>query len=467
MSRMTAGASPPPPPTSDRRGLFSRLVSSQIQRIRRELADPLLRNGYALILNIGVTSITGVLYWILAARVYDARDVGASSAAISILSLLSSIAILNFGGALARYAPRAGAGTKRLVLIAYGSSTVAGALVTVVYVLLSKLHVGVPVILGSSLIPAIALGLSVLAWNIFTLEDGVLTGLRAAVWTPLENGGYGLVKIALLIGFAPLSKKFGIFASWVVPAAIIALPINLLIFRRLIPRHAAETAARAQPVGRRELGRFVAGDYVGSLFSKALLNILPVIVLVRLGARPNAFFFVAFTITTTLDLIAIMLGNVLTVECAHDPDRLHTLTRSVVRRLAAILIPSVLLIVVAARPILSIYGANYARHAATALQVLAAATLLRTSTTLHNSLARVHRRVGQIAITNGAMCLLCGVLAIWFSGPWGINGVAIGYLIGQAAVAAAVTPGNIRLIRGRDEGPVDEEPELPWDAEVI
>lgn len=463
---MTAGASPPPPPTGGPPGLFGRLVSSQVQRIRRELADPLLRNGYALILNIGVTSITGILYWILAAQIYDARDVGTGSAAISILGLLSSIAILNFGGALARYAPRAGTGTKRLVLIAYGSSTAAGAVVTVVYVLLSRLHVGVPVILGSSLIPAIALGLSVLAWNIFTLEDGVLTGLRAAVWAPLENGGYGLVKIVLLVALAPVSKKFGIFASWVIPAAVITAPINLLIFRRLIPRHSAETAARAEPVGRRELGRFVAGDYVGSLFSKSILYILPVLVLVRLGAKANAYFFVAFTITTTLDLITTMLGNVLTVEGAHDPDRLRHLTRSVLQRVAAILLPSVLVILVAARLILSIYGADYSHHAATVLRFLALATLLRSSTTLHNALARVHRRVGEIAITNGAICILCGVLSMVFAGFWGINGVAIGYLIGQALVAAAVTPGNVRLIRGLDQGPVEEEPVLPWDAEV-
>ena len=71
---------------------------------------------------------------------------------------------------------------------------------------------GVPVILGSSLIPAVALGLSVLAWNIFTLEDGVLTGLRAAVWAPLENGGYALAKIVLLVALVPVSRKFGIFA---------------------------------------------------------------------------------------------------------------------------------------------------------------------------------------------------------------------------------------------------------------
>ena len=47
-----------------------------LRRVRSDLRDPLLRNGYALLLNVGVTSALGFLYWIVAARTYTAVHVG-------------------------------------------------------------------------------------------------------------------------------------------------------------------------------------------------------------------------------------------------------------------------------------------------------------------------------------------------------------------------------------------------------
>ncbi|WP_032761603.1 phage holin family protein, partial [Streptomyces alboviridis] len=49
------------------------------------------------------------------------------------------------------------------------------------------------------------------------------------------------------------------------------LPLGWLVFRRLIPRHVEATAERAHPPSWREIGRFLAGDYTGSLFSLAVV----------------------------------------------------------------------------------------------------------------------------------------------------------------------------------------------------
>ena len=42
-------------------------------------------------------------------------------------------------------------------------------------------------------------------WCVFSLQDAVLTGMRQAVWLPLENGVYGLAKIGLLVALAPVA----------------------------------------------------------------------------------------------------------------------------------------------------------------------------------------------------------------------------------------------------------------------
>ena len=44
--------------------------------MRRQLADPLTFNGYALIANSGVTGALGLVYWLLMARLYPTAAVG-------------------------------------------------------------------------------------------------------------------------------------------------------------------------------------------------------------------------------------------------------------------------------------------------------------------------------------------------------------------------------------------------------
>ncbi|MEA2503229.1 MAG: hypothetical protein QOG36_272, partial [Actinomycetota bacterium] len=87
------------------------LALAPLRRLREDWRDPLLRNGYALIINVGATSVLGLLYWVLAARLYSPAEVGVGNAAISLMQLLAGIGgQLTFAAALARFIPRAGGG---------------------------------------------------------------------------------------------------------------------------------------------------------------------------------------------------------------------------------------------------------------------------------------------------------------------------------------------------------------------
>src|SRR5207237_3552292 len=76
-----------------------------------------------------------------------------------------------------------------------------------------------------------------MGWSLLALQDGVLTGLRQTVWVPIENTIFAVAKIVLLAAFALSLAEYGIFASWTIPAVLSIIPVNLLIFRRFIPRH--------------------------------------------------------------------------------------------------------------------------------------------------------------------------------------------------------------------------------------
>ena len=103
--------------------------------LRDQLANPLFRNGYALMVNTGATGALGLFYWLLVARLYHPADVGRASAAYVAMNLLAGIAALSFQGALTRFIPQAGHRTRALIIRAYVISIVGSVTMTIVFLL--------------------------------------------------------------------------------------------------------------------------------------------------------------------------------------------------------------------------------------------------------------------------------------------------------------------------------------------
>ena len=75
-----------------------------MQPLAPVLGDPMLRNGYALIVSATVTQVLGVLYWIVAARTAPAAVVARNSTAISVMLFLAGVAEFNLMSTLIRAA---------------------------------------------------------------------------------------------------------------------------------------------------------------------------------------------------------------------------------------------------------------------------------------------------------------------------------------------------------------------------
>lgn len=228
----------------------------------------------------------------------------------------------------------------QLAAVAYGGAAVVGVAVSGLYIAATHLPLGIPALLGSGWTLAAILAVSVTTWCVFSLQDAVLTGIRHAVWLPVENGLYGIAKIGLLVALASVSLEYGIVASWIVPALVIVVPVNLFIFCVLLPRHAR--SSRAAPGGQspRSIARFVGGDYLGSVLALATVDLLPLLVVARLGAVDTGYFSIPFLIIYSVELITVNLGVALTVEGAMDRSQLRHQVATVVRRMALLVVPA-------------------------------------------------------------------------------------------------------------------------------
>ncbi|MEU8028528.1 polysaccharide biosynthesis C-terminal domain-containing protein [Streptomyces sp. NPDC049099] len=408
--------------------------------------SPLFRNAYALMLNTGISAVLGLGFWLAAARYYSEDAVGQGSAAIAAMKFLAGLTAVTLTGALARFIPVAGRRTGRLISLTYTGSSLLVAVAAGVFLLtLDAWGPSYGFLHGS--VKGLGFLVAVAAWNVLTLQDGVLTGLRSATWVPVGNTVFSAVKLALLVAFAVALPTTGVFVSWVAAIATSVVPLGWLVFRRLVPRHVKATEGRTEPPTFKQVGRFLAGDYTGSLFSLAVVYLVPVIVAAQVSSAENAYFYIATTIGGTTDLLAINMGASLTVEGSHDPGRLASNTRAALKRMARIMLPIAALWIIGAPWILGVFGEGYAGAATPLLRWLAVGSVLRVVIETYFAVLRARSRTAGLAWLQGLLCVLVLGLTLLLLPRMGLTGAGVAEAASLAVIAAIAAPKLWRTIR--------------------
>ncbi|MEV5956397.1 lipopolysaccharide biosynthesis protein [Streptomyces sp. NPDC051987] len=408
--------------------------------------SPLFRNAYALMLNTGISAVLGLGFWLAAARYYSESAVGQGSAAIAAMKLLAGLTAVTLTGALARFIPVAGRRTGTFIFRTYAVSSLIVALAAGVF--LTMLGVWGPSyrFLHGPL-PGLGFVAAVIAWNLLTLQDGVLTGLRSAPWVPVGNTVFSAVKLALLVAFAAAIPVAGVFVSWVAAIATSFVPLGWLVFRRLVPRHVKATEDHAAPPTLKEIGRFLAGDYTGSLFSLAVVYLVPVIIASQVSSADNAYFYITTTIGGTTNLLAINMGASLTVEGSHDPARLAGNTRAALRRMARIMIPLCALLFLGAPWILGVFGPGYADAATPLLRWFAVGALLRVVMETYFAVLRAQSRTAGLAWLQGLLCVLVLGLTLLLLPRMGLTGAGVAEISSLAVIVTIAAPRLWKTLR--------------------
>jgi O-antigen/teichoic acid export membrane protein len=416
-------------------------------QVAAHLRLPLYRNAYALIFSAATTSALGMLYWVLAARYYDTAVVGLNTAAISAMMFLSGISRLYLEGALIRFLPRAGSAASRLVRYSYLVSEAVALLVGLIFLLGLPFWSPALGFLASSPLLFWGFLIAVMAATLSTLQDSVLTGMRQAIWVPVENTIFALAKILLLVAFASLFPAYGIFASWTIPMVVMLLPVNVLIFRYLMPGHMRQTAAAAEPVPPARVARFVGGNYLGYLFQLSSTRLLPLIVLHYVGSQGNAYFFLPWTIVLSLQLVASSMTSSLTVEAVTDERGLAGYARRALLQSARLLVPVVLVVLAGAPYIMRLFGSDYSIEGAGLLRLLVLGTLPALVNSLCLGIARVRQQVGVIIVVQALLCLMVLGLSSLFLPTLGIEGVGWAWLASHSIMAAILAVSHFLKLR--------------------
>ncbi|PZF57080.1 hypothetical protein DEI81_15615 [Curtobacterium sp. MCBD17_013] len=408
--------------------------------------------GYA------VTSASGFVFWVVAARIIPPGKLGVDTAIFSIFTAAAQVAASGIGDALLVMLPGLRrwrrplyrVGVLTAVLVATAAGVVAGVLVVR---FVDPAAPAWSVVLGVTL--------SSVVWTLFVLKDPVLTSLGGARLNLTMNGPVNLAKLALIPVLVALVGAVGnpVLVAAVLPAAgALVVAYGILIPRRMrtfvpVVGNAAEPGPEVAPAStdeERPFRRFAAfagrvgvanGLYLGGVL------IMPFLVTTVAGSAQGALFALCFQIGQVLDLVVIAIGTSMATHASTNRSEAGALAFRTWLAVVTIVGLGVVALVALAPFVLGLLGHYYVAAGGVAvLSTLAIGSVLRTAYEVWGSMQRSLHRTTAVLVVSASSTVVLVPVAILCIGAWGALGGAIAMVVTTVGLAAV---GFVGLLRAR------------------
>lgn len=421
--------------------------SNARERLSNHVAQPLYRNSYWLIVSNGLGAATGFVFWLLAARLATAAEVGQAAGLFSAVLFLSYLTSLGLPYGVLRFA---GVGDDLSAVINTGLFVSALTSVIASLAFVAGARLWAPELTG----PLSGLGAVLIfatlnaASGVATLLDAIATGQRSAQHVALRRL-LGVTKLPLLLLLAA-SGAVGIYTASLLPvvvgsvASVAALPWMVRGYRRTFTASAGIV---------RRFFTFSLETFPASLLSGAPPFILPLFALGILGPVNTAYFYIAWSVASVLMLIPTFIAQVSLSEGSRGD--LTTVARRSRRFALGLVLPAVACVVVLAGPVLRLYGQEYAAHGTHALQVLAMSAIPWAVVAIKLSVLRAAERAREVLLLSAIFALGSLAAAGGLGTVLGLPGLAIGWTAGVSAAAVLSTQVGARSAAGRRASQVD------------
>jgi O-antigen/teichoic acid export membrane protein len=387
----------------------------------------LLTNAGSMVAATATTSLLGVGFWFVAAQHFSEAAVGVAGAAVSALLLLGFIGALGMGTMLMGELPRLQVGWRALLGASLYTSALAGLVLGLAFAVLAPIVSPNLSALDRTLLSVLAFAVGAGLTGTSYVLDQSLVGLLQGGLQLTRNVVFASVKLLALIVIALSVSDPG--AAWIYGAWTIGLVAGLIVLRRVRTPDRRESWRPAFDALYR-LRRSAASHAAVNLALETADLAMPIVVIMLLTPAENSGFYIAWLIVNLLIMVPYSLSSVAYALGSGEAQRGEERFRFTIALSVAIGVAVNILLLVAAEPVLNIFGSFYAETASGALQVLALGVFPLTIKTHFIAVHRVRRSLGRalplawagtvLELGGGAIGALLG----------GVEGVAWGWLAG-------------------------------------
>ncbi|QBJ98808.1 lipopolysaccharide biosynthesis protein [Rhodococcus sp. ABRD24] len=399
----------------------------------------------ALMASSVLTGLLGLVFWAATARLFPADQVGVASALISTAIMLSTLSNLSLGAMYERFLPVAGHRAGVLLISGFGVVALVALVLAVGMIILGPRDV-----LFENRLEILIYPLFVIALALFALQDQTVSGLGVARWAAWKNIVHAVVKLVAVIALAGTASALSIVASWGVTAALTVVTVFALM-RAKVRRDPRYTLEPDLPP-RRELGVYFGSSYGISALGSIAPLVVPLLVVVHVGAAANAYFAVTWSIVSALYIMVNLMVGPFVAEAAAHPEKLVSLAVRFVRTIAVVAVVGGLGLAFAAPVALQLVGAEYRTQGTPLLHLAAVFIPLTVVGAVYDGLARVDRKLTLAVVTTCLSTAVIIVGTIVLTRSIGVAGVGWAYLSAEAirmVILLGPLVASLRRLRSR------------------
>jgi O-antigen/teichoic acid export membrane protein len=397
----------------------------------------------------------GFLFWLLAARLFPAPEVGLAAAVISAMMLCTNIALLGLGAAVISRLPHHREAPAALLNSVLSLVTVASAVAAVVFLLVAAIALPELSVIAERPLYGLLFGATVVFGTLVLLLEQTSTALRRgdhALLRGIVQGVVTVVALVVIVVVSDATDSLLLLVPWVA-ASFAAMALGVVQLHRCVSGYRARWTI-GRPLAR-ELFATGLPNHALTLAERAPALLLPVIVVEVLSPADNATWYAVWMMALIVFTVPVQVGMALFAEVADDAGRLAASVRTAIRAALFVGVPAAIGIAILAHPLLSLLGAEYADQGATPLRILVIAILPLTLVQAYYAACRGAGRLREAIVTgwaSGAVALVAAAIA---AGAGGLEAMAVAWLLVQVATAllAAIRLRRLNRSRGAAETP--------------
>lgn len=404
-------------------------MNQSISRLRLGKGS-LLTNSMFLIANTLAGSGFGFLFWFLAARLYPPAQLGVGAAYISAVTFLASFGEMGLGTAIIRFAPRLGADQADFINSALSAAALCTLIGAVVFVAGAPLwSPDLDQLRRSGAHLMLFLGTTV-GFGLAQMLDRLFVAFQATHLLFARNTLANAIRLVLIVTAGRRLGAEGLLLA-VGAAALITLAVATLA---LAPRALPGYRPRAVLVWRLLQGKatYTLGNHFALFLWNAPPLLYPLLIVALLGPEANARFYISWMVANLLFIVPTAISTSAFAQASsHERTDDQRFWRTMRRTLAG-LVPLTLALVAPAQLVLRAFGKEYAAAGSGMFLYLVISVLPYAANTFIIVHHRIHQRTQRVIWVSAAITLSCLGLSASLGAGYGLTGVGLGWMAGQA-----------------------------------
>ena len=399
---------------------------------------PLHKNTYLLSANLLVTFVSGILFWIIATRLFSPAQIGTVNAFLAPIGFLSIVLLLGSNYGLLRFVKEIESDPRLMYSIIWSTifisflGSILGFLI-VFYLGINKL------VLGNTFVSLIFYIVIIVGNTLWTICEAVFVCLRVPIKLLIRNIVFGILRLLFLLLIPYIHQgEVGLLIAYGGGIGLAAI-LSLDLIRRNLQSPVDEFFTFLHPF-MKEIISFSLPNHFANVIASIPGMVLPLIVFNILGAETNGYFSLAWIVIMIPRTVLTASSATFLSESSRDNNLLKEKLSRSIGYLLGFIGMTILPLIFFPKVIMSILGPSYAEANKIALPVLAVSVLPLVFYKIFNTMERIKMRIRSIFFFSCISCLL-GVVFPWIGATFfGYIGFVIAYLVSQLLLGLMVLP---------------------------